>query len=123
MLCGLKSSKLVSFHAVTPEPNNSRAEIKFKKTNVELHSKRMAFGAVEILEKDTIQQNLSQPDLLQTFRPQQNLSQPDLLQTFRPQQNLSQPDLFQTFRPTSINLKQDLSIIKETVADDEDLCK
>jgi hypothetical protein len=90
---GLKSPKFASFHASKPEPDISRPDIKFKKTMAWEPDKLMSFRAIEPLE-----QQKNHPDL-------------------------SQPDLLQTFGQTNINLKQDLSIIKETVADDKDLGK
>jgi hypothetical protein len=95
---GLKSPKFASFHAAKPELDISRPEIKFKKTMAWEPDKHMSFGAIEPLEQQKSQLDLSQLDL-------------------------SQPDLLQTFGQTNINIKQDLSIIKETVADDEDLGK
>lgn len=93
---GLKSPKLASFHSAKPELDISRPEMKFKKTMALEPDKHMSFRAIEPLEQQKSQLDLSQLDL-------------------------SQPDLFKTFWPTNINIKKDLSIIKETVADDIDL--
>ena len=104
----IKSSKLIRFRSITPEPTDLRTDFKFKKTNIEPSGQRITPGAFEIQEQ---------------YRSEPNLIEPNLSVRSPSVRSPSQLNLNETFVPTSLRmeLKDDLSIIKETIADDEDL--